>query len=739
MNQFNRIFFALVFLTLFSACKKNTDQRAETPNGPKFPNGASVKDIQIILPENSPVDLATCEIFSCSFQSSVDKEGKTKVAFSKGYPNIAYVFDKNDNVIMAGFITDSTSSISAGSTAEVLLYFGMGTTYQPYGIMEKFINGIGKVPGVAEWKTKVEGMFKTDPLMLHKGLYADALKTKVNAIIKTGNIPRRPADITVDANDIRSGLQLAENGFNQFTITNTFRRRSQAFVYKMNYKDLEGVSHIVNSNIYGSVTSIADLKISPTGAIRDFKGVLQDWAAGKGMEFAAATFGPVKIPLEDNESEANFKVRVVGPGILVLDAMTSYEKERLLNISLQTFAFDYLLPVILDAVGHKEILGKINSKLEIGKDLANLEAFIKATGNLIATIPSAADAMEAGDYTKAFYDVMFGFTSGQMGAAADEWIKILYKNIGDAVKEMGSDYIEEQPEFLAKRAENLLKVLQVIDMGMKAVDYGRITADILRSKTLEEWDLKAREVEVNLDPKAFDISPLNQKKLTAHIKTSLGDNTPVIEYQWETTGKYGYLWDDRGHKGNAFSSSLKEAYYLCNVMESDLEDGKEYADTIRVTAYLKTGQTSSKIGTSFSVAKINNENENVFRVPLVANININDIGNSGKEYIASNPMVSAKFAQKKGASSYSISQIKNGVKSAPVIRYNTDAKNGIITYSFYIGRYTGNGSNTDAFPASAYIRELTPEKMLEEKARQEKIIASFYKEGITEIEVTVNY
>lgn len=734
MNQLNRIFFSLMFLILFSACKKNHDQQPQTPGEPGLPKGVSSKEVQIILPENSPVDLATCEVFSLSFSSPVDKDGNVKAAFNKGYPNIAYVFDKNKNVILSGFVTDSTNTISVGSTAEVLLYFGMGTTFQPYEIMGKFINGIGKVPGVAEWKTQVEGMFKNDPLMLQKGLFADALKTKVTAIIKTGVIQRKPADITVDANDIRSGLQLAENGLNSFTITNTFRRRSQAFIYKMKYKDLNGESHTVNYNVYGSITSISDLKISPTGAIRDFKGVMQDWAAGKGMEFAATANGPVEIPLEDNELEADFKVRVVGPGKPVLEALTSYEKERLFNISLQTLTFDYLLPVMLDAVGHKEVLEKINSKFAIGKDLESLEAFVKKTGDLIATIPAAADALEAGDYTKAFKEVLFGFANGKAGAATDEWIKILYKNVGDAVKGMGSDYFEEQPEFLEKRGEKLLKVLQVIDMGMKLVDYARITLDIAQSNMLEEWDLKAREVQINLDPATFSVAPLNQQKLTTYIKTSLGGDEPVIEYEWETTGKYGYLWDERGHKGNSFSSSIKEAWYLCNALESSLGQG-EHKDTIKVTAYLKKGLERTKIGTNFSVATITKED--VFTVPLSYDVGIRAITNgSGKvTYNGSNPTGNAEFTQKKGARSYSIRLIKNGVKQSANLYY-PNQQDSTFKYRFYFG----NLRNTNCDETGLFLIDgMSEAKMLEEKARQEEIIECYKAKKVTGIEVTVGY
>lgn len=735
MNKLNRVFFFLLFMALFSACKKNNDQQALPPKGPELPTGVITKDVQIILPENSSVDLETCEIYSLALTAKVDAQGNAKAPYSEGYPNIIYLFDKNKNVILAGFITDSTNTISVASTAEVLLYFGMGTTFQPYEIMEKFINGIGKVPGVADWKTQLEIMFKNDPLMLQKGLFVDALKIKVDAIIKTGTIPRRPADITVDANDIRSGMQLAENGFNSFTITNNIRRRAYAYVYKMNYTDLNGKKTVVNSSINGSITSIADFKISPTGAIRDYKGVMQDWAAGKGTEFAAITNGPTQIPLEDNEMEANFKVRIVGPGIPVSASMTTYERARWWNVSLQTTLFDFLMPIVLDAIGHKEILKNMNAKLDIGDNLKNLEALVEKTGDLIAAIPAATDALESGDYKKVATEVFFAITNSRLGNVSNDWLKFLYNNVAEYVQKNGSDYYKDAIVF-DDRLENLLKVLEVLDLGLKGVDYARLTKAILESKTLEEWDLKAKEVELNLSPKEFTIGTLDQKKLTANIKTSFGDNTPVIEYQWETTGKYGYLWDDRGHKGNAFSSSIKEAYYLCNVMESDIVSGKEYADTIKVTAYLKIGQTSSKIGTSLSVAKIS---KNVFRVPLTGHISIKDFGNLGKEYSASNPIVSAEFAQRKGATTYSISIIKNGVKLAPVIRY-PNAKDSTIIFSFYIGNYISGGANTNAYPASAYaIMEMSPKWMLEEKARQEKIIASFQKEGMTEIEVTVNY
>jgi len=107
-------------------------------------------------------------VFSLAIDSKVDDKGKAKAAYNKGLPSIAYVFDKDKNVILCGFLTDSSNTISVGTTAEALLYYGIGAVYQPYEVMEKFLKGIAQVPGVPEWKSELEMLFVTDPLMLKR-------------------------------------------------------------------------------------------------------------------------------------------------------------------------------------------------------------------------------------------------------------------------------------------------------------------------------------------------------------------------------------------------------------------------------------------------------------------------------------------------------------------------------------------------------------------------------------------
>ncbi len=594
----------------------------------------------------------------------------------------------------------------------------MGVSFEPYEVRQTFINGIGKIEGVGKWKIELENIFKSDPLMLKKGLFLEPLKKALASLKKNGTVLRKPADISFPSNDIKSGLQLAEKGFNQFTITNNFRRRAQAFVYKMSYKDMEGNDHTVNSEIAGDVASLSNTKLNPTIAIRDWAGTMQNWMvkymAGEELEFASTTSNPLDIPLEDNESQAKFKVRIIGPGMPAAIPMTSQENERWRNLSLQTVLFDYMMPILLDAMGHNEILEKMNSSFALGKNLENLQKLVGQFKLLIEAIPAASDALESGDYGKVVTEVFFSIANGHAGIIGTNLLKLVYTTIGDYVLENGSDYYKDA-SFFDDRLENLTSVLEILDMGLKLVDYLRITKAIADSKTLEEWDLLAREVQLNMDPKDFTIGPLDQKKITAFITTSLADNT-VIEYEWSTTGKYGYLWDDRGHKGTSFSSSIKEAYYLCNAEESDLGAGK-HTDTIKVTAYLKSGQSRTKIASGTSIANVGKD---VFYLAWTRNNGINKFvsGNGSVTYNAGPPSFSAEFDEKENAKGYTIDiigkdgNILNPNTVPPYYGSSVIRENGKVKFQLIIGRMV-------------FINEMNEAQMEIAKAEREKMLDNY--------------
>ncbi len=722
-----------LLVSLLAACKKEIDSTPTRGPKPPLPDGITTREMKISLPPEVNIDPATCNIFSQSFYAKRIDSGGFKVPYTAGKPNVAWVFDKDENAILAGFVTDSSNTISVATTAEVLLYIGTGATYQPNEVMAKFINGIGSVPGVAEWKTELEGIFKSDPLMLKKGLFIEPLKTRVTAFINSGVIKRKPADITVDANDIRSGLQLADSGLNNFIIKNSIRRRAQAFVYKMSYTDMQDKTVTVNNTISGSLTALSSTRLPQPGGIRDFKGVLQDWASGKGIDFFTVTSPQIEIPLEDNEKSAKFKVRVIGPGKPVSIPMTSDERGRWWNLSVQTALLDYLLPAFTDVVGHKDLAKKMNDKLDIGDNQKSLVKLIEKTSDLIAAIPAASDAIEAGDFDKVIPDVFYAIVNSSMGNAADEWIKALYESVADYVEANVSDFYKD-PSFIEDRLENLMAILGIVDMGLKAVDYARITKAILQSNTIEEWDLLAREVQINISPVEFSVGTGGEQKLTAHIKTDLGAGNPVIEYQWETSGKYGHLKDDRGHEGTSFSSSLDNVSYLAT---ATYPGSGEHKDTIKVTVYLKQGQTKSKIGEAKSVGTLTNKEVVVVNVATHVNVAPSRVDMNGNQlYKASNPTWDASITPRPGAKSYTMRVIKNGEKLSPVTKTPSPSD----TIWRYPGGNIGTANGTDCSRSGMFAKiDLNAAQAAEERTRQEALIACWIGLGITAVEFTIEY
>ena len=102
---------ALIAGCAFFACKKDVDENPPVPPGGPDSVAYTLKDVQVNLPSGTGIDLASCTISSLSVDAKVNSQGKAQAAFNKGFSTIAWLFDKNNDVVMAGFITDSTAVI----------------------------------------------------------------------------------------------------------------------------------------------------------------------------------------------------------------------------------------------------------------------------------------------------------------------------------------------------------------------------------------------------------------------------------------------------------------------------------------------------------------------------------------------------------------------------------------------------------------------------------------------------
>lgn len=554
-------------------------------------------DIAVSLPEGSAVDLSQTTMMSLSVESEVTATGQAKMAYNTGTTQLGYLFDADDNLLMAGFVNEDQPEINIQTTTEVLFYIGLGTIFQPAVIREKFITDVRTIPGFDAFAADMEQLFLTNPRMFQEGDYAQPLKAKIEELRQRDTIDIPTTQLDVNGADIRSGLQLADVDFEHFTITNNYRRRAHAYIYKTAFKDKEGNETVLKSEIARGTAADKDTEISPTGAIREFLGVVADWAAGKGADFAATTTDPIELRLEENESEATFKVRIVGPGpgnINDFQTMTKAEESKYTRLTLETFAIDFFLPLILDLGGHDGLENKLNAK-----ELSRLADLVEP---VLASTPAAYDKLKEGKFKEALDAFMTSLYNNNAGSNMERMLNDVFAELGKSVK---SDLFVQNEKIIGETVEKFVKVVKAVDIGLKAIDYGRLIYDLNHSKRLEEWTAKAKSSDVTLTPKEQVAIPFARKELQVITKTELSDGA-VFQYEWSTSGKYGTLSDNRGHSGTSFTSSSEKVTYRSEMQSDQLSDG-ENIDEIYVTVFIKKpgeeGEKLTKVNTD--TARIN--------------------------------------------------------------------------------------------------------------------------------------
>lgn len=583
----NLILMATLLLAIPS-CKKDRGANPDEPQPDPTPINLPLKDAKIALPTGVSYDLSGHELMAFGVIQPVGNDGSTKTVDIKGATNVGYLFDKDKNPILAGFITDSTSTLSVESTAKVLLYYASGAAFMRDTVGNIFINRAHEINGVVEWINEFAELWKANPKILSTGAYNTALQAKVNALFndppapnagiqaRSGNqllASNRLTDILVDNNDIRSGLQVAQGEVGNIIISNYYRRRAHAFFYKTKYKPKGSEAfRTILSNIGTDTDADRDMAVEGSSGATSMSGTAIKLINGKGMDFAVAHTGPINMELEEHEDEAVYQVHIVGVGNSG-STKTRAEHDKKERLIIETFALDFVMPLIGSTIG---ALGEEQK----GDFVSAVDKFVKAA-------PVVYDALNSGDFKKGVLSVFEAANAEALNYLLEGIGEILYEKAGQKNK----DYLD--------RAKNI-PVLKVTDGILQGLDWGLITGYILASKQMESWEITVRKSQVRLEPKEAKTIPFAQVRLNAIAKNIEESQKSGLSYKWRTTGKYGYLIDTKGNQGNAFESADQQISYNCNASLSSL--GDENIEQVYVDVYLN-GELLGSDSTQINVQK----------------------------------------------------------------------------------------------------------------------------------------
>lgn len=368
---------------LLMGCRKKDGPGSQEPV--IIPHDSQQMEVQL---PNQSRNFNGYTLFSLSDAASLDASGRATVSYNKGVTNVAWLFDNNNNLILAGFVNDTIKMINAASTANVLLYYGFAIPFQPRSLIDAYINEIEQVEGVKAWVAAFSDLLKRDPSAVHKGTYKDALQLALGKLTRAGSSGSmqygqdnqvfqrlmmagsqnrqaatiKNADIVIDEAGVKSGLQVSSPSLSNVQIVNTYRRRAHAFFYKESYVATNGTyNQLIKTFTAGTVAGKREA-INPVVAANSFTGIVGSWMEktignmpdDKVLDFAQVTAGPFRFSLEDNEKEAIYKVRVVGPGQSANTGMlTEAESSKLFELQIETIGLDMLLPIIASAISSK--------------------------------------------------------------------------------------------------------------------------------------------------------------------------------------------------------------------------------------------------------------------------------------------------------------------------------------------------------------------------------------------------
>ena len=640
----------VTLLILVNSCKKN-DNVVNSPS-----ENSKTVSVNVSLPEGSNADLTGASIFSLGNDSELKSEKTGDIPFNKGSVELAYLFDGDNNILLAGFISDNRKEISVETTTEVMLYYALDYYLLPDSAKQIFLDNVKQVPGFSQLVESISNLFKNDPLMYSEGNYLSIINAKINEISTSqfsANLQKR---IVVNGEETKSGITVTKIDSTHIKLQNSYPRYTKVFIYKKSFYDRsKNLSKIANY----TATPFISLDFDPveTQKIKELKvgsKLSEINAQAASIENNAST-DPIELPInKSSELSVEYEVVVIGSGSpnSIDRDLTKTEKKAYEDINVKTYALKYLLPTLLDIGGNKGLLPPTGSDKE--------NALLNSVLPVLEANPGVLDAVKRNDF-KSASETLLPKLYGDI-RLSDE-LRTLLTNVYNIISNNGSmpnTFIQTQ-ELIETGAPRIQKVMEAM---YKNMDFGnKVNINMLNTsaKSVESWTVDCIDADIKLNPGNAEVCLGEAQGLKVTCSTLYDSTTEEFEYHWSTDGKFGGriqdINNDPNNYGKSITTKANEVSYISTALESELSSG-DNIETITVRVYLKnknTGGLSDEV--AHSTASMNNKKGcTSFFVSFTKEVTItsrNSIAcSSGLEYTVGHPTFIAKFKAVDGATSY---------------------------------------------------------------------------------------
>lgn len=645
--------FAILLMTLIIGCKDDEIG----PSGPGFSDVA----VEVILPSGSGTDLSEATLVSLGAFSPVADDNTGILPFINGSAELAYLVDAEDNLMMAGFLTDNRKEVSMATTAEVMLYMALDYYLLDEAVKPPFLNSVRQIAGFDGFVSDLETLFASNPTMYQDGDYLDALKAKLDQI---GRLPAPGRTTSTDdtedrifINDVKtkSGLTISSLSADEVQLQNSFPRRTEVFVYKKSYYDRDG-NLVEDANYLDTPRERFRLKPGEVNDIVDFPvgSQLSQVTTQMASNDLASTSDPISLPVnEASEFVADYEMIIIGSGSEnELDRdLTDAEQAARDELNIEAYALDYLLPTILDIGGNKDLMPAFGSSKEVA-----LLAAVRPSIELNPTVLAAVKNHEFKDASEILLPELYGDI--RLSNELRDLLKEVYNILSDGGN-LPETFVQGN-ELIETGYPRFQLIMQAMTANMvfeEKTNQGFIRTE---AREVESWVISSIDAEVNMVPQETELCLGEATEIRASLITFLEPEVEEFEFHWTTSNEYGGrvqdINDDPSNFGANIITSGNIVSYISTATESQLGSGSN-PETVTCVIYTKNLTTGELTEVDRDEMTVNNIKGCVsFYVPFTPEVRINEftslLCNNDTEYSLGHPTYVATFTAVEDAVGY---------------------------------------------------------------------------------------
>ena len=549
--------------------------------------GTTPRSGMVVLPPGVNLAMNALKVSNSVSTTSPAANGSFTVTAYSGGPQLTFVTDKNGNLVLAGFLSSSSTTLDSLSTAKALTYFAAAFYTLPSPYRTQMVDTIATAAGFPAVQNAVIAALQANPsgLATNSGvssaltnfvtaLYAPNNGTSVSRQLRSLQGSRHLFDVLVNPSTAQSGITTINDFPDGVNFMNTYRRPAEAFIDQDSYVDPSG------TRIPMPVNDIAPpVPIPPVSGLGNVTSSLL--GAVQGLFSGATQYTPVSTsstPLSNlaNALSTRYIITVVGGGTPNLSIPLRQEESNAQRfLVVQQLVQDFLVPIVASIVIP-------NNSAAIDKALSYNGGSAPFT-DLITTLTTAApqiytlmSAGQVGDALVLAFNTVA--TSNTVFAA------MLTGFAGEGVLSASPKAVQA---FFGGGAA-LLKSLDVLGGALVAADVAVVTTENGLSNDTDQFTVDVTDDTVTLTPGSVTLFNNGSQVFSANVPAASGSSQAIV-WQWANTATVGHITDGiAGHLDN-FQSSSNTVTYAANATGSG-------SDTVTVTALEVQGQNRPQIG-----------------------------------------------------------------------------------------------------------------------------------------------